>query len=67
MIVDLVEAGQRGVVEVARERLERLVDPGAAQVERRGDRPRPVEAEGGLVRGGRSGSAAVRAGSARCR
>ena len=40
---DLVEPGQRRVVEVAAERLERLVDPGAAQVERRRHRPRPVE------------------------
>ncbi len=31
---DLVEAGQSRVVEVARQGLERLVDPGAAQVER---------------------------------
>ena len=35
MISDLVEPGQPGVVEVARQRLERLVDPRAAQVERR--------------------------------
>ena len=39
----LVEAGQRGVVEVAVERVERLVDAGAAQVERRGDAPGPLE------------------------
>ena len=41
--VDLVEARERGVVEVAIERLERLVDPGAAQVEGPRDRPRPLE------------------------
>ena len=52
MIDDLVEAGQRGVVEVADEGLERLVDAGAAQVERRGHRAGPLEPELRGVRGG---------------
>ena len=47
---DLVEAGQAGVVEVARQRLERLVHPGPAQVERRRHRPGPLEAQLGGVR-----------------
>ncbi len=34
---DLLETGQSSIVEVVAERLERLVDPGAAQIERRGD------------------------------
>ena len=35
------EARQRGVLEVAIQRLEGLLDPGTPQVERRGHRPRP--------------------------
>ena len=44
MTTHLVEAGQRGVVQVAIQGLERLVDPGAAEVERRGDRSGPARA-----------------------
>ena len=40
MIDHLLEARQRRVVQVAGQRLERLVHPGAAQVQRRGDGPR---------------------------
>ncbi len=43
---DLVEAGQRRVVEVAVEGRKRLVHPRPAEVERRGDRARPVQLEG---------------------
>ena len=42
---DLVEPGKRRVVEVALEELERLVDPGAPQVERRRHRPSAGEAD----------------------
>ena len=51
MIEHLVEPGQRRVVEVAGQRLERLVDPRAAQVERRRDGPGALEAERRDVRG----------------
>src|SRR4051812_26635210 len=40
---DLLESCQRGVVEVAIERLECLLDPRAAEVERRGARPCPIQ------------------------
>ena len=43
---DLVEAGQRRVVEVAVQGLERLVHAGAAEVERRRHRPGPLEPDG---------------------
>jgi hypothetical protein len=39
------ETGHGGIVEIAIERLERLVHPGTAQVERRRHAPRPVQPE----------------------
>ena len=64
---DLVEPGQAGVVEVAVERVERLVHPGPAQVERRRDRPRPIDAQLGRVRVRRRAAGAVPAGRGRRR
>ncbi len=46
-------ASDASSVEVAGQRLERLLDPGAAQVERRRDGARPRQAERGRVRRGR--------------
>ncbi len=46
---DLVEPGQPGVIEVARQRVERLVDPGTTEVQRGGDRAGPLEADRGGV------------------
>ena len=42
----LVQTRQRRVVQVASERFERLVDAGAAQVQRRRDGPGSLEPEG---------------------
>ena len=36
------KAGKTGVVEVARERLERLLDPGSTQIQGCRDGPRPL-------------------------
>ena len=67
MISDLVEARQRGIVEVAAERVERLVDARAAQVERRRHRPAPaIEPQlGGVRRRGRRAAAPMPPGSRR--
>ena len=56
MISTLLEPGERRVVEVAGQRLERLVDAGAAQVERRGHGP------GALSRRPDAGAAGARRG-----
>ena len=42
---DLLETGERRVVEIAAERVERLVHAGAAQVKRGRDRPGPRQLE----------------------